>query len=333
MRFVIRLGLLVLCTSSISCASGGNDEIDGSEPGYLVNLEPEQGTTVDLTLLDSQIRTSTEAVLRNPDNIQAYLDRGIAWHSKGEYDKAINDYNEVLGRDAKNHAARSQRAKAWYDKQRYDKAISDFDAAILLAPNDAELYNLRGFSRLSTGDYEKAVTDFTESLRLNPRAYTFSERGRAWTMKGEVDKAIADFNEAIRLDRENALPYLNRGTLFALKKDFKKAGSDLETALRLSPVLPEACSECAWFLATCPDPKFRDGKRAVELATRACEMTGWKGFRHISTLAAAYAESGDFGSAARWEQKSIELTPVQDSLYKPSVERLKLYKSNQAHRD
>ena len=53
----------------------------------------------------------------------------------------------------------------------------------------------------------------------------------------------------------------------------------------------------AWLEATCPNADFRDGKSAVEHATRSCRLTQWRVHAYVSTLAAAYAEEGDFPKA------------------------------------
>jgi tetratricopeptide (TPR) repeat protein len=63
----------------------------------------------------------------------------------------------------------------------------------------------------------------------------------------------------------------------------------------------------AWVLATSLDDHLRDGERALKLATKAAERTGHQTPHILSTLAAAYAETGDFESAKKWSQKAVEL--------------------------
>jgi len=63
----------------------------------------------------------------------------------------------------------------------------------------------------------------------------------------------------------------------------------------------------AWVLATSTEDGIRDGKRALEMGLKACELTEYQQAHILSTLAAAYAESGDFDNAVKWSQKSVEL--------------------------
>jgi hypothetical protein len=55
-----------------------------------------------------------------------------------------------------------------------------------------------------------------------------------------------------------------------------------------------------------PDAKLRDGQRALLYAKRACDLTEWKNPYCLGTLAVAYAETGNFDEAVKWEQKCIE---------------------------
>src|SRR5829696_3064008 len=114
--------------------------------------------------------------------------------------------------------------------------------------------------------------------------------------------------------------------------NYARALAGYEEAARLTPHDAEAHNDRAWLLATCPDARYRDGKRAVGSATRACELTNWRKSALLDTLAAAYAEAGDFARAARWQQETLDRTPEDDSDRKGFLHRLELYKAGNPYR-
>src|SRR5205823_7762660 len=130
--------------------------------------------------------------------------------------------------------------------------------------------------------------------------------------KGEYDRALADFNEAIRLDSTLAPAFHNRGWLRAIRREYDRALADYAEAIRLDPNQPTPFSSRAWLWATCPEAKYRDGPRAVASATRACELSGWKDAYNLDTLAAAYAEVGDFPKAVAYQEKANGLFPSEE---------------------
>ena len=161
----------------------------------------------------------------------------------------------------------------------------------------------------------------------------YLNRGNAWYAKKEYDKAIADYDEAIRLDPKHAMAYNSRGNAWHAKKEYDKAIADYDEAIRLDPKHAVAYNGRAWLWATCPDAKYRDGKQAVESATRACELTDWKDAGHLDTLAAAYAEAGDFDAAVKWQEKALQLlSKAEEGLRKGMDSRLELYRVKQADR-
>jgi serine/threonine protein kinase len=105
-----------------------------------------------------------------------------------------------------------------------------------------------------------------------------------------------------------------------------------QEAVRLDPKLPHALNGLAWLLAVGPDG-LRDGKRAVELATRACERTAWKNGRVIDTLAAAYAEVGDFDKAVEYQKKALPLPELGTEVGPEARRRLELYSQKKPYRD
>jgi hypothetical protein len=85
--------------------------------------------------------------------------------------------------------------------------------------------------------------------------------------------------------------------------------------------------------ATCPDGKYRDGKAAVEDAKRACELSGWKLAEQIDTLAAAYAEVGDFAKAVEYQEQALADKGFVKEHGKGARERLELYRDKKPYRE
>lgn len=88
----------------------------------------------------------------------------------------------------------------------------------------------------------------------------------------------------------------------------------------------------AWLLATCPEEKFRDGKTAIELAKVACVQTNWENVAYLDTLAAAYAEAGDFQSAIEWQEKTIDVNGSDIFRNENLRPRLELYRAGKPYR-
>jgi hypothetical protein len=98
---------------------------------------------------------------------------------------------------------------------------------------------------------------------------------------------------------------------------------------------PEILNNLAWRLATSPDSKVRDGTQAVQLAERACEQTHYQKTIFIGTLAAAYAEAGQFDNAMATAQKAIALAQEngEKDLLQKNQELLALYQKHQPYRE
>jgi tetratricopeptide (TPR) repeat protein len=183
------------------------------------------------------------------------------------------------------------------------------------------------------GELDLEIADYTERLRLEPDSLTYNNRGIAWTKKRDYDQAIADFNQAIRLDPGHVRAWDNRGIAWQGKKAYDRAIQNFDQAIRLGPNFPSAHNNAAWLLATCPDQRFRDGRRAVELATKACDLTAWCNANNCGTLAAAFAEAGDFEAAIKYQIKAIELKPDHPDFVDAAKERLALYQARKPYRD
>ncbi len=109
------------------------------------------------------------------------------------------------------------------------------------------------------------------------------------------------------------------------RKEYRRALADYAEATRVDPALSIAHNNRAWLLAACPDAGVRDGKAAVEAATRACELTKWQAAPYLDTLAAACAEASDFDAAVKWQTRANAMFPDGPDKSQGQA-RLKLYK-------
>ncbi len=183
--------------------------------------------------------------------------------------------------------------------------------------------------------YEDVEKLWTTTIDRNPTAWMACyNRGTLYLKKGESDDAIADYNQAIRLDPKFAKAYTNRGVAHADKGELDKAIADYNQAIRFDPKFAKAYNNLAWIFATHPDPQIRDGAQAVRLAERACQLTNYKAPSLLDTLAAAYAEAGQFENAVKTAQKAVQLARAAKSkkLAKNIQSRLDLYKANRPYR-
>ena len=166
---------------------------------------------------------------------------------------------------------------------------------------------------------------------MNPNyATAHNNRGLCWQDRKQFDKALAAYTAALALD-ETPWTYQNRGLLHSQVGQYQNALADFESAIRLDPEYAAAWNGRSWMRSTCPDPAFRDAQQSLSDAIKACELTEYKVASYLDTLAAAYAEAGDFPKALAEQQKAIDLAPEKE---KPDyLTRLALFQNGQPYRE
>ncbi len=198
----------------------------------------------------------------------------------------------------------------------------------------AKILNSRGNAYYYIGEYNRAIADFDESIWLIPNsAVAYFNRGWAHSEQGEYIRAIKDFDEAIRLGGDDAIYVRGRGWAYYRKGEYDRAIEDLDLAIRLNPADAITLNSKAWILATARSTDLRDGHEAIRLAREAVRLIDNPAIR--DTLAAAYAEAGQFDNAVAAQERAIEMlrTAGRDDEVADYQTRLDLYRYGQPYRE
>ena len=172
------------------------------------------------------------------NQIIIFNNRGAAYMNKGDYDRAISDYDQSIRLKPDYAFAFNNRGNAYSDKGNYDRAIRDYDQAIRLRPDYALAFNNRGIAYVNKGGYNRAIADFDQAIRLKPD-YADAYNLKAWLLATARDASIRNGAEAVRLARGairlNDNPY-TRDTLAAAYAEagrFDAATAEQERAIEM----------------------------------------------------------------------------------------------------
>lgn len=258
---------------------------------------------------DTAIEELSRRVTMKPTAENYHL-RGVALLAHQQYDRAITDFSESLRREQQNAGALNNRGQCYYLKGDFEAAVRDFSAALKLDPKHFLARNNRALAYIAQTSWKAALDDLQAALQQVPEyPEALNNRGIVYQKMNRLDESIRDFTAALKIDPGYADALGNRAYTYRLKGEYQNAVADLEKAISIRPGVYEALNDLAWLLATAKSDSTRDAARSLKLAKQACEISQYKQWNALDTLAAAYAENGDFAEAATWLRAAVDLAP------------------------
>ncbi|WP_315765178.1 MULTISPECIES: caspase family protein [unclassified Bradyrhizobium] len=188
--------------------------------------------------LPGTISACTRVIAAHPGGLNLsiiYYNRGLAWHGKGDLEKAKSDYDQSIAIDPNFAPSYGQRGKVFLQNQNYDRALSDLDQAIRLKPDSpfsSLWYGNRAELFVAIGDFERALVDYGKSIERDPGSwYGYVNRALVYNFVGKDRLAALNCQKAIKLDPRAAGPYFCRAVIEASAGDIDGATHDVGLAL------------------------------------------------------------------------------------------------------
>jgi tetratricopeptide (TPR) repeat protein len=227
----------------------------------------------------------------------------------------------------------------WLTRQQleyWENTVTLFEHAIAVTADNPSAQFALGVRLERGGEVGKAMVRYRVAAAIDPHySKAYYNMGQVLRKAGKWPEAADAYFAAVRSNPRDLATQLNLASVLPHVGRAKEAVAHFDEALRIDPTSIEGLNNLAWLLATSPDPGVRDGARAVQLAERACSLTGSKVPVFLGTLAAAYAEAGRFGEAiATAERACAFATEAGDTATAAkNQELLGIYRANRPYRD
>jgi tetratricopeptide (TPR) repeat protein len=298
-----------------------------------IELESDHAATLELRGLillglekyDEAVASFDAAGKLEPSSALPYQHRGELYRQKGDLEKAAEQLSKALELSPDNVATLLVRAAVYYELKQTDKALADCEQAIRVAPRIAQPYLMRAEILAASNRLDEAIKQLEELLQLAPGNVQLLNRlGNFYILAGRPRKSIETLTLVIEQEPDDFAALRFRGDAYLSIGKHAEAIADFDKAIALEADDESLLNNFAWVLATSPDDNLRNGKRAIELATKAAEATSFQTPHVLSTLGAAYAETGDFESAKKWSQQAVDFAKKAVEAATNDEERAKL---------
>ena len=217
-----------------------------------------------------------------------------------------------------------------------DEAILYCDKAVAKQPNDPDAQVALANALLQKKRIDDAIVHYQKAVAIRPDYFLARYGlGHALLEKGQLDGAIEHFRAALLIRPDHPDCHTTLAIALDESGQFAEAIGHYERATGISPQSVSALANLAWLLATCPDSSFRDGSKAIQLARRADQLSGGTNALVLRTLAAGYAEAGQFEKAIENGRAATRVAQMQgdNSLAAALAQEIALYELGLPYRE
>src|SRR3954468_16891276 len=250
---------------------------------------------------------------RNPECWMAHTNLGLVLLQQGKIDDGIAQYRSALQMQPDSWDAEYNLGTALLGKAEVDEAIVHCERAVKMRPADPDALVCLGNALFQKGRIDEAIHHYQKAITLYPDHFLARySLGHALLEKGELDGAIQACRSALLLRPSDVDSQTTLAIALEENGNPTEAIQHYQKALDVAPSSIPTLTNLAWLLATTRDASLRNGLKAVELAKQADRLVGGTNTLVLRTLAAAYAENGEFANAITTARSAMQLARMHD---------------------
>jgi tetratricopeptide (TPR) repeat protein len=259
----------------------------------------------DLTGFISELNTALSIDPNCPD---ALNNMGKLMLQRGDMREGLEYFTKSLSAYERNSEAENNIGSILSSLGNSALALPHFYKALKMTPENMEVENNLGNTLLQTGQLSDALMHLQRAVSLNPHyAVARYNLGRCLLLSGRQQEALAQLQESVNIDSSNSDAHNMIGSILGSQGLSEKAIHEFEKAVALQPTNTSYVNNLAWVLTTAKDPTLRNGVKALALIKNANQLGNNSNPSHLRTLAAAYAENGQFRAALQTINRAITL--------------------------
>jgi tetratricopeptide (TPR) repeat protein len=270
--------------------------------------------------------TATASILRRKIFVASailvvLLLSACAWKQTTYWRDSETLWKHTLAVTKENDVAHTNFGMLLMDRGELDNALSHFQTALDVRSGSAHAHYDLSFALIHgaignvlarKGRLDEAIGHLRQAIEFQPNyADAHYNLATALFRKGQLDDAIGEYRTTLSIHPNDAGTHANLGNVLVQKGHLREAMQHYENALQLEPDSVLSLNNLAWILSTTPDDALRNGARAVELAEKANRLSGEDNLVFTRTLAAAYAEAGQFEDAIKTARRASEQANAQ----------------------
>jgi tetratricopeptide (TPR) repeat protein len=315
-------------------------ERDADNPNLLAALAE---ALTDLKKYDEALKYCDDVIKQAPRATLGYNLRARIKVMKDDIDGALKDLDEALSINGNDLQALLMRSNLHASQGHEEQAKADVDRLLKQAPDLPQAILLRSMIAAGKKRWGDAINDMQMLLQTDPTNAEWRIRLAGYYVgDARPRKAIELLTQVLDGIRDDHDPDQKETKVDALRArgdallsvgKHADAVKDYEEALKLDPEDTGVLNNMAWVLATSPDDPVRNAQRSIELGTKACELTKYQKPHILSTLAAGYAEKGEWEAAKKWSAKAVELGAKDQEVDDQLKKELENYKEQKPWRE